>query len=88
MDDLMDRVQEMLADPATAARLNGLLGTLPAGDALAPLTGAGKESPHVALLKALRPYLHGDRERQLDEALEMLRLLQLLPLFRQKGGNP
>ena len=39
----------------------------------------------VALLKALRPYLHDGREKRIDEAIEMLRLAKLLPLLTKKS---
>ena len=60
--------------------LSGLL-------SLAPLLGSlEKEDQNTALLKALRPYLHGDREKRLDESLKLMQLLKLLPLLQQKGG--
>lgn len=36
----------------------------------------------TALLKALRPYVHGEREKKLDEAIKLMELSQLLPLLR------
>ncbi len=52
---------------------------------LAPLlSGVGKEDKNTALLKALRPYFHGEREKRLDEAIHIIRLINLLPLL-QKG---
>ncbi len=53
---------------------------------LAPLlTGMGKDDQHTALLKALRPYLHGEREKRLDDAIRIMRLVNMLPLLREKG---
>lgn len=46
------------------------------------LTASAGENPDAALLKALRPYLHGDREKRLDDALQVMRLTRLLPLLR------
>ena len=46
---------------------------------LAPLMGAfSKEDDDTRLLQALRPYLHGERERRLDDTVKMLRLTKLL----------
>ncbi len=54
---------------------------------LAPLLGSlGQDDRHTALLKALRPYLHGGREKRLDESVKLLQILKLLPLLQQKGG--
>ncbi len=46
----------------------------------------GGDSREVALLRALRPYLHDGREKRVDEAIELLRIVKLLPLITGKGG--
>lgn len=52
---------------------------------LAPLlNGGGKDNQDTRLLRALRPYLHGEREKRLDEAI---RLLQMAPLLQMLGGK-
>lgn len=53
---------------------------------LAPLMGnLNKDDENTALLKALRPYLHGDREKRLDDAIQILRIMKVLPLIQEKG---
>lgn len=53
---------------------------------LAPLLGnMNKDDENTVLLKALRPYLHGDREKRLDDAIQILRLMKFLPLIQEKG---
>ena len=66
--------------------------TLPAGldlsavMKLAPLLGAfSQEDDNTALLKALRPHLHGDREGRVDDAIKIMHLVKLLPLLQDKG---
>ena len=58
---------------------------------LAPLLGQmGKEDENTALLRALRPHLKNGREKRLDESVQMLRMMKLLPLLQglqQKGGD-
>ena len=49
------------------------------------LSSMGDDSRETALLKALRPYLHGAREKRLDESVKMMQLLKFLPLLQQKG---
>lgn len=44
--------------------------------------GDNSSDQHVALLRALRPYLHNGREKKVDEAIEMMRLAKLLPLLK------
>ena len=53
---------------------------------LAPmLSSLQKEDENTALLKALRPYLHGDREKRLDDAIQILKMMRFLPLLQDKG---
>lgn len=79
--------EEVAPEPpqeAVSADDNGLLSGLLS---LAPLLGSlGKDDQNTALLKALRPYLHGGREKRLDESLKLMQLLKFLPLLQQKGG--
>ena len=54
---------------------------------LAPLMGAmDKDDDDTRLLQALRPYLHGERERRLDETMRLLKLMRLLPLLQETGA--
>lgn len=48
---------------------------------------SGTDDHEVTLLRALRPYLHGGREKRVDEAIEILRLMKLLPLLTGKRGE-
>ncbi len=61
--------------------MDGLLKWMPL------ITALGQEDENTALLKALRPYLHGGKEKRLDESMKMMRLLKFLPLLQQKGGG-
>ena len=55
---------------------------------MAPLiAGLNKEDENTALLKALRPYLHGDREERLDDAIQMMKMMKLLPLLQGKVSD-
>ena len=54
--------------------------------ALLPLlNGLNQEDENTALLKALRPYLHGDREKKLNDSIKLLQLIRFLPLLKDKG---
>ncbi len=68
------------AEPALP-EMDSLLKLLPL------ITQMGQDDENTALLKALRPYLHGGREKRLEESMRMMRLLKFLPLLQQKGGN-
>lgn len=49
------------------------------------LTGAGSDNEDTRLLAALKPYLHGERAKRLDESMRLLRLAKLLPLLQEQG---
>ncbi len=66
--------------PMAMPEMDGLLKLMPL------LSQMGKDDQNTTLLKALRPYLHGDREKRLDDSVRMMQLLKFLPLL-QKGGT-
>lgn len=49
------------------------------------LTGAGEDNEDTRLLAALKPYLHGERTKRLDESMRLLRLAKLLPVLQEQG---
>ena len=49
------------------------------------LTGAGADNEDTRLLAALKPYLHGERAKRLDESMRLLRLAKLLPMLQEQG---
>lgn len=50
---------------------------------LLPLLSAfGQEDENAALLRALRPHLGKERQKRLDEAEKMMKLVRLLPLLK------
>ena len=72
--------------PAAPAASGGGMPALSALLKLAPLLGnLNKDDENTALLKALRPYLHGVREKRLDDAIQILRIMKVLPLIQEKG---
>lgn len=50
---------------------------------------ASGDDDRTALIKALKPLLSEPRQQKADEAIKILRLMQLLPLLRESGllGN-
>lgn len=53
---------------------------------LMPLMASmNRDDDDTNLLKALRPYLKGDREKRLDDAIKILRLMKLIPLLQDRG---
>ncbi len=49
------------------------------------LAAMQQEDDSAKLLKALRPYLHGERQQRLDEALEILKWLRLATMLKEQG---
>ena len=49
------------------------------------LASANREDDSTRLLAALRPLLGEARQKKLDEAAKILKLLHLLPLLKESG---
>lgn len=52
---------------------------------LAPLLSSVGDDDTSRLLSALRPFLHGERAKRLDDAEQMLRLLRTVSTLREQG---
>lgn len=52
------------------------------------LSGMNKEDENTALLKALRPHLHGEREKRVDDAIQMMKFMKLVPLITDQKKLP
>lgn len=94
--DGMKRVEELMAAfggaPPPAAETPVPPPTPPAGPDLGqlmrllPLMGQmQQEDDTSALLRALRPHLKDERQKRLDEAGQMLKIMRLLPLVKEFG---
>ena len=71
------------ASPLPAGADTGMLLKL-----LPLLSQLNQEDDTAALFHALRPHLQADRQKKLDEAGQLLRLIKLLPLLSElKGGD-
>lgn len=92
--DSMEKVQAALSALSGGAPPPGGVsppdGGLPDGETLQKLLplirGMTKNEPDpgVNLLRSLRPYLHGGREKRVDEAIQMLQIAKLLPLLKSE----
>lgn len=72
------------ADAAPKAGLD--LGNLGALASMLPLlNGMRSDDQNTALLRSLRPYLHGDREKKLDDAIKMMQFMKMVPALKDKG---
>ncbi len=49
------------------------------------LAAMQQEDDSAKLLKALRPYMHGERQQRLDEAIEILKWLRLATMLKEQG---
>lgn len=110
MDDLSDKIQQLLSSPDTMQKIQSMMSafggadntptsplppTPPISDTMPDMTTFLKLAPIIsnlqqedesaALLRALRPYMHKDRGKRIDEAIQMLHLMKLLPLLKGFG---
>ncbi len=65
-----------LSDPSTLGMLRKFLPLL---------SGLDREDETTALLQALRPFLSSSRQKRLDDAGRMLKVIRLLPAIRSTG---
>ena len=90
--------EEPAPQPDLGAILSGLTGGLQAAPGAEPaispaglaklgnlLQSAKQDTPGAALLRALRPLLRENRQKRVDEALRIMRLLSLWPVLQQSG---
>ncbi len=54
-------------------------------DLLGAIGKFSADDDRTALIKALKPLLSEQRQKRADEAIKILRLMQLLPLLRESG---
>lgn len=53
---------------------------------IAPLLGTlNQEDDNTRLLNALRPLLKSERQKKLDEAIKIMRMLKFLPILKEQG---
>jgi len=55
------------------------------GKILPVLSSAGKQDDSARLLSALRPFLHGDRVKRLENAERILKLMSMVNLLHKQG---
>ena len=48
-------------------------------------TAFSKDDERTALIKALKPMLGEDKQQKADEAIKILKLINLIPLLRESG---
>lgn len=70
-------------EPTSAPFPDGFTSAL--GQIMPLLSGGGKENDTTRLLCALRPFLHGERAKRLDDAERMLKLLGMVTFLRESG---
>lgn len=85
MDALRDTAKAMFGEeptkeeagvnPELMHRVMRIMGNLESGN-----------SARSGLIAALKPYLSAPRQKRADEAMQMLKLLDVLPLLREMSG--
>ncbi len=91
--DGMAKIQSAMAvlsggaeEPVPSLPAEPTLPDLSALTGLLPLLGnLNSEDNNTALLRALRPHLHGEREHRVEEAIQMMKMMKLLPLLSGLG---
>ena len=76
--------------PQPAQNESSLAGVSPQSLSMMPrlmplLSQANREDDATRLLRALRPLLGEQRQKKVDEAIQILQMLRLLPLLKESG---
>lgn len=100
MDDLSEKLGEILKDPESIERIGEMAKSLfgeksekaeePAPDMMKIMSLISKfknsgESENQRLLLALRPHLSLQRQKKVDTAVKILKLLELAPYLTDSG---
>ncbi len=100
MDDLSAKLGELLNDPDTVSKIGQMAKDLfneqpeqsemPSGDMLKIMSLINKfknntDSDNQRLLMALKPHLSVERQKKVDTAVKILKLIELMPVFTESG---
>lgn len=92
MDDLMQRIQEMLSDEESMKQISEIAQQLGGDDAsasglppLGALLGSAEPDNNAGLLLALRPFLSDERQKKADKAMKLMRVLKLAQSMKDSG---
>lgn len=108
MDELSEKISQMLNDPASMEQIRSMASSLFSGDE--PAQGGGNvqggddgildpamlmkvagilkrnvDDDRAKLLFALRPHLSAERQKRVDKAVKILKLVSLIPIFKEQG---
>lgn len=92
-DNIMNKINDILSDPKSMESLQEMIGSAPEPkntiDAFSPENiqrisrlMTDNSDPKINLLYALKPYMSPQRERQIDNAIKMLRMTKLTGFFK------
>lgn len=102
MDDLSEKLGEILNDPESVAKIGEMAKSLFGEKNEAPVKEAEQpdmmkimslinrfkssgENENQRLLQALKPHLSAPRQKKVDTAVKILKLLELAPLLSDSG---
>lgn len=108
MDDLQQKISQMLADPESMEQIRNMASSLfadnsqnaqppqesTADDAffnpqmllkVANMLKQNADNDSANLLFALKPHLSKSRQKRVDKAVKMMKLVSLIPLFKAEG---
>ena len=96
-DNIMSKINDILSNPESKKAIENIMGdtglSLPSKNAMDAFSGENIEriskammdnsDPKINLLYALKPYMSPVRERQIDNAIKMLRMTKLAGFFKE-----
>lgn len=92
-DNIMSKINDILSDPKSRESIQEMMGSITSKntpqDSFSPENiqrisqlMMDNSDPKINLLYALKPYMRPERERQIDNAIKMLRMTKLTGIFK------
>ena len=100
MDDISEKIEKILNDPESIENLKNMADSILSGDSGADMPnmenlGAvmsiinklkqNNENDRTRLINALKPYLSEKRQSKADNAIKILKLIELWPVIKESG---
>ena len=105
MDDLKEKLSDILNDPKSLEQLKNMAESIfsgedsnpPQNDNMPPIENIGaimsilsklngkEENDRTRLINSLKPYLSDSRKQKADNAIKLLKVIELWPLIKESG---
>lgn len=83
--DSKDNISQALPQPSSPLDILGADGMQSVMKLMPLISRIQQEDDTTRLLNAIKPFLSEPRQKKLDEAIKLIRIINLVPLIKQQG---